>query len=60
MRVLIITGYLASLFGFLGLRTVKSSLPRVSGKELINNHFRITWQMNSQIDRDVPQQKAAS
>lgn len=33
-------------------------MPSVSGEELINKYFWITWQMTSQIDKDVPQQNA--
>lgn len=35
-------------------------MPSVSGEELINKYFCITWQMTSQIDKDVPQQNAVS
>lgn len=35
-------------------------VPRVNGGELINNYFRITWQMTSQIVAGVAQENAAS
>lgn len=57
---LVITGHLATFFDFFWSMGSEVFKPRVSGEELINNHFRITCQMTSQIDADVPQQNAAS